>query len=330
MFTNHRSLSLLLSIAVLSSLATPIIAIAVEPNRPITIAQAQSVQKRRIAVLDFDSGSINGNPFVSGWLGQGAAKGVSDLIVNKLVDSGTYRVMERSKLDAILREQDLGESGRVDAGTAARIGKLLGVEAVLVGSITQFNVDEKSTGFSFGGLFGNSGKKSLANVQITGRLVDTETGEIIATVQGKGEADQKSGSTRVLGIGGGDSVSNNDSLLIAAADKAVTQMVTMVVDSASKLTANAGASGLEALIADIGGGQITLNKGTIAGFAKGMQISVERVTKQVKDPATGKVLRQVSSSIGRLELVEVARDYSVGRIISGSGFRVGDTVKSMK
>ncbi len=330
MILRHRSLSLLMSIAILGTLETALVAVVAEANPAITIAQAQTAQKRRIAVLDFDSGSISGNPLASGWLGQGAAKGVSDLIVNKLVDSGTYRVMERSKLDAILREQNLGESGRVDAGTAAQIGKLLGVEAVLIGSITQFNVDEKSSGFSFGGLFGNSGKKSIANVQITARLVDTETGEIIATSQGKGEADQKSGSTTVFGIGGGDSVSNNDSLLIAAADKAVTQLVTTVIDSASKLTANAGMSGLEALIADIGGGQITLNKGSIAGFSKGMQISVERVTKQVKDPKTGKVLRQISSSIGRLEIIEVARDYAVGRIISGSGFKVGDTVKSMK
>jgi curli biogenesis system outer membrane secretion channel CsgG len=327
---SHRSLALTLSIALVSSFSLPLLTIAAGANAAPLIAQAQTAQKRRIAVLDFDSGSISGNPLASGWLGQGAAKGVSDLIVNKLVDSGIYRVMERSKLDAILQEQNLGESGRVDAGTAAKIGKLLGVEAILIGSITQFNVDEKSSGFSFGGLFGNSGKKSLANVQITARLVDTETGEIIATSQGKGEADQKSGSTTVFGIGGGDSVSNNDSLLIAAADKAVTQLVTTVIDSASKLNANAGSSGLEALIADIGGGQITLNKGSIAGFAKGMQISVERVTKQVKDPATGKVLRQVSSSIGRIELTEVARDYAVGRIISGSGFKVGDTVKSMK
>jgi hypothetical protein len=74
---------------------------------------------------------------------------------------------------------------------------------------------------------------------------------------------------------------------------------------------------------------VTINKGAIAGFSTGMKISVERVTKQVKDPSTGKVLRKVSSSIGRLEIIEIARDYAVGRVVSGSGFKVGDAVKSV-
>ena len=329
MASNLQSTPIALSILLFTSLGTPAMAIATEMPATITIAQAQSAQKRRIAVLDFDSGSISGNPFASGWMGQGASKGIGDIIVNKLVESGSYRVIERSKIEAILREQNLGDSGRVDAGSAAQIGKLLGVEAVLIGSITQFNVDQKASGFSFGGLFGNAKKTNIANVQITARLVDTSTGEIIATAKGQGQAEQGSGSVQVLGIGGSEATANNDTLLSSAADKAVTQMVGTVVESSSKLSEYSG-SGLEAMIADIGGGQVTLNKGSAAGFTNGMKISVERVTKQVKDPSTGKVIRSVSSSIGKLEIIEVARDYAVGKVISGSGFKVGDSVKSVK
>jgi curli biogenesis system outer membrane secretion channel CsgG len=323
-----RSIQLALSIALLTGMVAPIVTTTAAVGQTIASSQASTAQKRRIAVLDFDGGSIGMNPIASGWMGQGASKGISDLIVNQLVNSGSYRVIERSKVQAIMREQDLGEAGRVDAGTAAKLGKLLGVEAVLVGSITQFAVDEKASGFNFGGLFGNSRHKSTANVQLSARLIDTSTGEIIATAQGKGDADQSSGSMQILGIGGGNAVSNNDSLLANAAEKAVTQLIVTVVDSAAKLSAYTG-SGLEAVIADIGGGQVTINKGAIAGFSTGMKISVERVTKQVKDPSTGKVLRKVSSSIGRLELVEVTRDYAVGRVVAGSGFKVGDSVKSM-
>jgi curli biogenesis system outer membrane secretion channel CsgG len=328
---NHRHIRMSLIVAMVASLGLPSLAIAAEPQPRIQIAQAQPGQKKRIAVLDFDSGSISGTPFAAGYLGIGAAKGVGDLVINKLVDNGTYRVIERGKIDQILREQDLGASGRIDASTAAKIGKLLGVEAVLVGSITQFNVDVNSSGFSFGGLFGNSKVTNTATVQLTARLIDTETGEIIATAQGMGKAEQKSGSTSVLGVSGSGSTANTDTLLTNAANDAVNQMITSVVSAAPKLTAYAGtAPNIEALIADITDGQVTINKGLAAGFVKGMKVSVERVTKQVKDPATGRVLRTVSTSVGKIELVEVNKEFAVGRILSGSGFKEGDTVKAIQ
>lgn len=294
------------------------------------VAQSQRAAKKpRIAVLDFDAGSISSNPFASGWLGQGASKGIADLLVNKLVENGSYRVIERSKIDALLQEQNLGDSGRVDASTAARIGKLLGVETIMVGSITRFNVDEKASGVRIGGIFGNKKKTNTAVVQITARLIDTETGEILSSAQGMGQAEQKSGGTQVLGIGGEKSVSNNDTLLSSAADQAVAQIVTTLAGSAGKASSGASATP-EAVIADISGNQVTLNKGSSAGFTNGMKISVERVTKQVKDPSTGQVIRNVTASVGMLKIVEVSRDYAVAEITSGTGFKVGDTVVSVK
>jgi curli biogenesis system outer membrane secretion channel CsgG len=329
MFLKATNVRLGLVLLTMVAMGMPTLAIAAQPSGSMLIAQAKTGQKKRIAVLDFDGGSINGNPYASGYLGMGAAKGVGDLVINKLVDNGTYRVIERGKIDQILQEQNLGESGRVDASTAAKIGKLLGVEAVLVGSITQFNVDSKASGFSLGGLFGNSSVKNTAIVQLTARLIDTETGEIIATAQGQGSAAAKSGSTSVLGIGGSTANANTDTLLTQAANDAVNQMVTVVAQSESKLSAYSGtANNAEGMVADITDGQVTLNKGAAAGFAKGMKVSIERVSKVVKDPATGKVIRTVSSPIGQIELIEVTKDYAVGRVVSGVGFKPGDTAKA--
>jgi curli biogenesis system outer membrane secretion channel CsgG len=304
--------------------AIPMLAIAADSPDGITLAQSPNAAKKRIAVLDFDSGAVSGNPFAAGFLNQGASKGVSDLLVNKLVESGNYRVIERSRIDQILQEQNLGDSGRVDPDTAARIGKLLGVEVVVVGSITQFNVERRTSG---GGLFGIGSNTTTGNavVQLSARLIDTETGEILATANGKGDADQSNTSVSVFGIGGGSSNSNEDTLLRLAADKAVNQVVTAIAGASSKLT---GSVSIEATIADITGGQVTLNKGSSAGFTTGMTLAVNRVTKQVKDPSTGKVIRTISSAIGQIQLIEVTRDYAVGRIVAGSGFKVGDKVKA--
>jgi hypothetical protein len=61
-----------------------------------------------------------------------------------------------------------------------------------------------------------------------------------------------------------------------------------------------------------------------------MQVSVERITQTVTDPQTGKVLRQVSKPIGVVELIDVDNQSSVGRVIAGSKFKVGDIGKVIR
>ncbi|MGH7452335.1 MAG: CsgG/HfaB family protein, partial [bacterium] len=68
-----------------------------------------------------------------------------------------FKVIERAQLERILEEQKLGMSGVIDASTAAQIGKGIGVDGVVFGSITQG---------------GNA-------VTIDARLIDTETAAII-------------------------------------------------------------------------------------------------------------------------------------------------------
>jgi hypothetical protein len=55
-----------------------------------------------------------------------------------------------------------------------------------------------------------------------------------------------------------------------------------------------------------------------------MTISIERVTREVKDPATGEVIRTVTDPIGQIELTNVDALSSEGRVVSGSGMKVGD------
>ncbi len=57
-------------------------------------------------------------------------------------------VIERKALDKILTEQNFSNSNRADPSSAAKIGKLLGVSVIVVGSITQFGRDDKK---DFGG-----------------------------------------------------------------------------------------------------------------------------------------------------------------------------------
>lgn len=216
--------SLMLAGLCVSAIATP------ATTQATSIQTAQATAKKRLVVMDFDYGTTNS--YYSSYRGVGAAKGISELLINELVNNGTYTVVDRSKLEQVLKQQN--RSGTMDAGTAAEIGKQLGVDAVLIGTITKFNVDKQSGGGSFMGIGGGS-SKTKAIVQIDARLIGTASGDILATAKAVGEADQSDSSISIRGIGGNSNSSNEDSLLSAAVDKAVSQMVTKLAEVSKKL-----------------------------------------------------------------------------------------------
>lgn len=216
--------ALMLTGVCVSAIATP------ATTQPTTLQTAQATAKKRLVVMDFDYGTTNS--YYSSYRGVGAAKGISELLINELVNNGTYTVVDRSKIEQALKKQN--HTGAIDAGTAAEIGKELGVDAVLIGTITKFNVDKQSGGGSFLGI-GSSSSKTKAIVQIDVRLIGTASGDILATAKAIGEADQSDSSVSIMGIGGSSSTNNEDTLLSAAVDKAVAQMVTKLAELSKKL-----------------------------------------------------------------------------------------------
>lgn len=290
------------------------------------------VKRKRVAVLDFDA-STSSTGYYYGWLGIGPAKGVSDLLTNALVKDGTYIVLERSKVEQILKEQNFSASGRLDASNAAQIGKILGADAVIIGTITQFNLEQSKSGGSIGGFLGIGAntEKNKAIVQVNSRLVSTTTGEILAVAEGEGNASKSSGGGSFLGISGGSSTDNTDTLLSTAAESAIVKMSSELVTANAKLaTLPSVLPTVSAIVADITGNLITINKGSESGFKSGMNLSIERVVKEVKDPQTGKVLRSITSPMGRVELIEVSNGYATGKIVSGAGFKVQDIAKPVQ
>jgi TolB-like protein len=119
------------------------------PPAPTEPAPSTLVGERlSIAVLPFESKGIGRE------LGQ---IDLLDKLVTGFVNLNRFKVIERAQLEKILEEQKLGMSGILDASTAAQIGKGIGVDGVVCGSITQG---------------GNA-------VTIDARLIDTETAAII-------------------------------------------------------------------------------------------------------------------------------------------------------
>src|ERR1700686_844574 len=157
--------------------------------------QAPQGPKKSVLVFDFDYATVRTNTAALFGTDIDVGKGIADLLVKNLVTDGTYSVLERKALDKILAEQNFSNSDRANPASAAKIGKILGLDAIIVGSITQFGNETKNTkvggaGGGFGGFgIGGIGKKdSKANVQLDARLVDIDTAEILGVAEGTGES----------------------------------------------------------------------------------------------------------------------------------------------
>ena len=305
-------------------------------------APPAAAAKKRVAVMNFDYGTVRS--YVTSIFGsdQDVGKGISDLLVQKLVQDGKYSVIERNALDKILAEQNLSNSDRADATTAAKIGKVLGIDAIIIGSITQFGRDDQHTnvgggGYGLGkfGLGGVGTSKAKAVVGISARMVNTSTGEILAAVTGTGESTRS--STSLLGAGGGwsgggggglDMGSSNfaNTILGEAVHKAVDDTGAQLDGAVDKVpTIKLEVNGL---VADVSGNMLIVNVGKKAGVKVGDKLTVTRQVRVVKDPATGKVIKSVEDRVGEMTVTETDSDSATGTF-SGSGpAKVGDVVKN--
>jgi curli biogenesis system outer membrane secretion channel CsgG len=305
---------------------------------------AQQPEKRRVAIMDFSYATVMTSVQSVFGTNQDIGKGISDLLVNQLVNDGTYRVIERRELDKILKEQNFSNSDRADANSAAKIGRVLGVDTIITGDITQFGRDDQNKGvggaFSHWDKYGLGGvgvKKAKAVVEVTARMIDVNTGEILASANGHGES-ARSG-TNLLGGGGawgtgaGGNVdmssSNFGQTIIGEAVKgAVTQLATKLDANSGKLPQQT--AHINGLVADATGNSIVINVGSRSGVHVGDKLAITRVSRVIKDPATGKPLRTIEEPLGQIQITSVDEASAVGTFTGAGQAKVGDTVKNVQ
>lgn len=300
-------------------------------------------QKKRVAVMNFDYATVQTS--VSSLFGsnQDVGKGIADILVDRLVSDGAYSVIERKELDKILNEQNFSNSDRADAGSAAKIGRVLGVDAIIIGSITQFGRDDKSTGVGGGavsgwtGRFGIGGVKkseSTAVVQITARMIDTNTAEILASCTAKGESSRK--GTSLLGAGGGGWSAGGAGLDMKSSNFGATIIGEATTKSVDDLGAqlDAKAQALPTVTVQVSGmvadaepdGTVIVNVGSRSGVKVGDTLKISHKVKEVRDPATGKVLTSIENPVGTVTITQVDENSATGKFSGTGAPQVKDSV----
>ena len=308
----------------------------------VASAQTEATRTKRVAILDFDYATVRSETAALFGTDIDVGQGISDMLVTFLVNDGTYSVIERAMLDQILDEQDFSNSDRADSRSAAQIGRVLGVDAIIVGSVTQFGNDTRSTGLGgvgrAAGRFGFGGfdqEETSAIVAIDARVIDVDTAEILAVAQGSGESSRKSTSI----IGGGGSWRNfgagrvnfgssdfQETILGEAVRVATEDLSGKLVSQSGRIEVRKVV--VEGLVAAVDGNLVIVNVGSDAGVRVGDRMTIERVTREIRDPETDAIIRRLSSEVGAIELTDVDAISAIGRIVAGADFQAGDVVKT--
>ncbi|HTA87349.1 MAG TPA: CsgG/HfaB family protein [Silvibacterium sp.] len=311
------------------------------------VAQTAAPTRHRVAVLDFGYATVMTASQAVFGTNVDIGKGISDMLIDKMLADGTYRVIERNAIDKVLHEQDFSNSNRADPSTAAKIGHVLGVDAVITGDITQFGRDDQNKNYggavvgawTHGAVGGFGSHKAKAVVAITVRMVDASTGEILASVTGKGESERSGTDLLGGGWGGGSgaaggasmSSSNFAQTIIGEATTAAVAQVATGLDSNSAKIPDAPPPpkvAVSGLVADASTSDVIINVGSQAGVRVGDKLAVSRVVRVVKDPTTGKPLRSIENALGQLTITSVDATSAVGTFSGTGPLKTGDTVKT--
>jgi curli biogenesis system outer membrane secretion channel CsgG len=114
---------------------------------------------------------------------------MADQLTDALIQSGQFVVLERETLADVIAEQDMAATGRFQRSRSARTGKLTSAQVLVKGTVTEFELTEAGSGagIDFKG-FKIGAKREEAHVGLIIRLIDTTTGEVLASRRVEGKA----------------------------------------------------------------------------------------------------------------------------------------------
>jgi TolB-like protein len=126
------------------------------------VCNRESKDLKTIAIMPFDNFSTGEYQEKLGALG----KGLADFFAFDFGKISSFTVVERDKIEFIMKEIELQKSGAVDKAAAVQVGKILGAKFMVFGSITQLD---------------------YSNARMVVRVVSVETSEIVAQADREGK-----------------------------------------------------------------------------------------------------------------------------------------------
>ena len=145
-----------------------------------TLEAAELMDKPTVAVMDFGR---HVGATTDDIVFENTDKTSSDYIIEALVESGKYDVVDKDLLAEKLMQENLNTKGIIDPDTARRIGEVLGVRYIIYGNVN--DVTGSSTGVQ---IYDNGADVYTVKAHIIARMMDVTTGDIVMAAKGEGKS----------------------------------------------------------------------------------------------------------------------------------------------
>lgn len=245
------------------------------PPPPPPSAADPRASLRRAAIDEFDWTTVTTAVQVIFGTNVDIGKGIRALLTKRLQEAGRIRLVERAKVDTVMKEQDFGASSRVkeDKAVVTINYRLVDAETSEVIDSGEATGESKRKSSGLGGIFGWSGG-------VVGGSVDMTTQNFAETIIG-------------------EAVTMATDRIAAIMNEKVPGLPRREVD-------------IEARVAASNGNSVTITAGSNQGVEVGQQFDVFRIVSQIKDPVTGEVLDNEVEQLGVMTVASVRERVATG------------------
>jgi curli biogenesis system outer membrane secretion channel CsgG len=229
-------------------------------------------------------------------------------LIDRINATRKFDVVGRSDLSDIIKEQDLGASGNVDAKTAAKAGKLTGAKYLLVTTVDDFqDYVEKAT---FEGT-GRSATKRVFRLSVVGKVYDSSTGKLLesANFQTGNDAFKQIQEERNYSVKDGEL---SDEMMVAVSRNLAEKIANHVADVI-----------FPAKVLLKRDKEITINRGEGGGVAVGDTFNVFALGEELIDPDTKESLGREEAKVGKVKITQVNPKTSTAQILEDTGIDKG-------
>lgn len=222
-------------------------------------------------------------------------------IISALVNSGMCEVVERTRLDSVMQELHLQNSGAIEGSTAIQFGELSGAQYTVCATLYEANVGEFNN-YLYSGMKGK--------VKLDFRFIDNKTGKILTDKMIEGSKT----------VSEFENSHENHRMLIS---RAVSDAAKEIIEELKGSTVGIVIKATDKLV--------YVDIGSDMGVAVKDKYTVFRSGETLIHPVTGEIMGMEEITIGEIVIVEVKPNYAVGELKKCEDVvEAGDQVKRIK
>src|SRR5487761_1937938 len=221
-------------------------------------------------------------------------------LIDRVNATRKFEVVGRSDLNDVMKEQDLGASGNVDAKTSAKAGRLTGAKYLLVTTVDDFQDYVETATFE---ATGRSSFKRMFRFSAVSKVYESSTGKLLesANFQTGNDAFKRITENRSYSVRDGDL---NDDMMVAISRELAQKIANRVADVI-----------FPAKILVRRDKEVTINRGEGGGVAIGDTFNVFAPGNELIDPDTKESLGREEVKVGQVKITQVNPKTSTAEIL---------------